>query len=217
MTTPANDAGHPTAGVNDRSLGSSEDERTFVGDGSFHEDPITPVQRTQTHPDAATAPPRPSTSHTREQVARLEDNLVLLQAERDVADAASRGESSNVTHSKSSASRRVHQAEPADDFDVATKTMNEKTAKYTPPENPTTKLARLIKRVHRSVFFVRYLAYITPPVVLILIPLLLGALVYRRATVGGVRLMWFSIWLEIVWLTLWAGRVCPPRRDLETR
>jgi hypothetical protein len=25
--------------------------------------------------------------------------------------------------------------------------------------------------------------------------------------VGGVELMWFMIWLEIVWLTLWAGRL----------
>ncbi|KAM3418217.1 hypothetical protein BST61_g4220 [Cercospora zeina] len=46
-----------------------------------------------------------------------------------------------------------------------------------------------------------------PITLILLIPLLLGALVFKRATVGGVYLMWFMIWLEIVWLTLWAGRM----------
>lgn len=42
---------------------------------------------------------------------------------------------------------------------------------------------------------------------ILLIPLLLGALLFTNATVGGVELVWFMIWLEIVWLTLWAGRL----------
>ena len=28
-----------------------------------------------------------------------------------------------------------------------------------------------------------------------------------RSSVGGVQMVWFCIWLEIVWLTLWAGRI----------
>jgi hypothetical protein len=54
---------------------------------------------------------------------------------------------------------------------------------------------------------VRYFVYITPLVLVILLPLLLGALLFKNATVGDVYLMWFCIWLEIAWLTLWAGRV----------
>ena len=52
--------------------------------------------------------------------------------------------------------------------------------------------------------------YIIPVAGLLLIPLLFGALLYGQdqKTVGGVELLWFSVWLEIVWLTLWAGRVC---------
>ena len=49
--------------------------------------------------------------------------------------------------------------------------------------------------------------YIVPLVVIILIPLLIGGLLFKRATVGGVRLLWFCVWLEIVWLTLWGGRI----------
>lgn len=30
---------------------------------------------------------------------------------------------------------------------------------------------------------------------------------FREATVGDVFLMWFMVWLEVVWLSLWAGRV----------
>ena len=54
-----------------------------------------------------------------------------------------------------------------------------------------------------------------PLVIVLLIPLLVGALAYPNASVGGVRLVWFSVWLEIVWLTLWAGRVSTP--DIVTR
>ena len=75
-----------------------------------------------------------------------------------------------------------------------------------PLDNPSTNLARLFKKVHDS-SFVRYCFYVTPLVIVILIPLLLGSLLFKQATVGGVKLYWFSIWLEIVWLTLRAGRV----------
>ena len=45
--------------------------------------------------------------------------------------------------------------------------------------------------------------------VLLLIPLLVGVLLpqAQKACVGGVELVWFSVWLQIVWLTLWGGRV----------
>lgn len=51
-----------------------------------------------------------------------------------------------------------------------------------------------------------YFTYIVPVALILLIPLLLGALKYKNATVGGVKLMWFMIWLEVVWCTLWLGR-----------
>ena len=46
-----------------------------------------------------------------------------------------------------------------------------------------------------------------PVALILLIPLLLGALLFKDATVGGVDLMWFMVWLEVVWLSLWGGRV----------
>ena len=86
---------------------------------------------------------------------------------------------------------------------------------YKPPENPTTKFSKFFKKLHGSSWIVRYITYISPVVLLILIPLLIGIFAFPDANVGGVELLWFSIWLMIVWLTLWAGRVCTSVRSLK--
>jgi small-conductance mechanosensitive channel len=104
-------------------------------------------------------------------------------------------------------SRSRTNVEPIDDFDVSTTPIHEKAKIYQPPEHPATKVASFFKKVHNSSWLIRYFIYITPLTLILLIPLLLGAITYRDSTVGGVRLLWFSIWLEIVWLTLWAGRI----------
>lgn len=145
--------------------------------------------------------PQPSPSQSREKANRMDDDLALLEAEQAVKDTEEEkrdAASMNRTRSKRS--------EPVDEFDVATKPLHEQVT-YTPPENPTTSLAKFAIHIHNSSFLVRYFTYIVPVVLVLLIPLLLGALVFKKASVGGVSLLWFSVWLEIVWLTLWAGRV----------
>ncbi|EAU32114.1 conserved hypothetical protein [Aspergillus terreus NIH2624] len=102
---------------------------------------------------------------------------------------------------------RSRRSQNVDEFDEATNPLHEKAAAYNPPENPTTSIAKFIKKLHESSFVLRYFTYIAPVVVILLIPLLVGALAYPNANVGGVKLLWFSVWLEIVWLTLWAGRI----------
>ncbi|KAJ5273646.1 hypothetical protein N7478_008771 [Penicillium angulare] len=146
----------------------------------------------------------PTPSARREQATRLEDDLLLLQAER-VASRSTQGpddgEGGSISRTKS---RRT---EVVDEFDEATNPLHEKAAVYTPPESPQTQLSAFVKKLHQSSFIVRYVTYIAPVVLILLIPLLLGALKFTDAGVGGVQLMWFAIWLEIVWLTLWAGRI----------
>lgn len=143
-------------------------------------------------------------SARREQATRLEDDLMLLQAER-VASRSTQG-AENGEHASLGRSRS-RRTDTVDEFDEATNPLHEKTAVYKPPEKPNTKLSAFVKKIHQSSFIVRYFTYIVPVVLLLLIPLLVGALRYKTANVGGVELMWFAIWLEIVWLTLWAGRV----------
>jgi small-conductance mechanosensitive channel len=124
---------------------------------------------------------------------------VERQVSRNVEDASTR---TGLHRSKS----RRHE-EPIDDFDEATNPVHEKTQVYKPVENPSTGFAKFMKNVHASNWLVRYVTYIAPLTLILLIPLLVGALEYKDLTVGDVYLMWFMIWLEIVWLTLWAGRI----------
>jgi hypothetical protein len=147
-----------------------------------------------------------SPSQTREQASRLNDDLTVLQIEQGLSaqDTIDRHTSLNKGSMTRQRSRRE---DLVDDFDVATNPLHEQAAKYKPPENPTTNFSKFFKKVHNSSWIVRYFTYITPLVLLILIPLLVGALAFPNANVGGVKLVWFSIWLEIVWLTLWLGRL----------
>jgi hypothetical protein len=147
-----------------------------------------------------------SPSQAREEAHRLDDDLQMLQVEQQVSNANAEKDN-ELRPSKSMHRSRSRRDETVDDFDVATNPLHEKAAIYKPPEQPNTNLGKVFKKIHGSSFIIRYITYITPVVLILLIPLLLGALLFKEASVGGVRLVWFSIWLEIVWLTLWAGRV----------
>ena len=150
-----------------------------------------------------------SPSQTREQASRLEDDLEMLKVERQVSR---QNEDVELSQTKSkeddmyrAKSRR--REEHVDEFDVATNPVHEKTQVYKPVEQPHTGFGKIMKRIHGSHWIVRWFTYITPLTLVLLIPLLLGFLVFPKAVVGGVFLSWFMIWLEIVWLTLWAGRI----------
>lgn len=187
---------------------NSSDDDTFVNDPNSNDKNRLKVDTALPEDDDKTHSMRTPSAH-REQATRLEDDLMLLQAER-VASRSTQGEHKDGEQPLGrSRSRRT---DPVDEFDDATNPLHEKAAVYNPPEKPATQLAAFVKKIHHSSFIVRYFTYIVPVVLLLLIPLLIGALKFRSATVGGVELMWFAIWLEIVWLTLWAGRVSVLRR-----
>jgi small-conductance mechanosensitive channel len=147
----------------------------------------------------------PSRSRNREEASRMQDELRLQEAER-LATVASNTEGRASTSLQRSRSRV---AEPIDDFDVATNPLHETTNVYKPPEHPTTKVAKFFKYIHESSWLIRYFTYIVPVTALLLIPILIGTLTDpgRNANVGSVKLLWFGIWLQIVWLTLWGGRI----------
>ena len=153
-----------------------------------------------------------SASARREHAMRLEDDLAVLEAERVVSRSTQdhQEEKANPAENESISRSRSRRSQTVDEFDEATNPLHEKAAVYNPPDNPNTNFAKLIKKLHGSSFVIRYLTYIVPLVLVLLIPLLVGALAYPNASVGGVELLWFSVWLEIVWLTLWAGRVRSP-------
>ncbi|PMD41844.1 mechanosensitive ion channel-like protein [Hyaloscypha variabilis F] len=193
---------------------SSDEDGTLQGEGL---DDITEHNTLRVYPSYAQGqdniekdsrtPMSPAAQ--REQSRRLDDDLEMLRAERVVSSAERSNQESTMGRSRSmmARSRSRTNVEPEDDFDVGTTPIHEKTKIYQPPANPTTRLARFFKKVHQSSFLVRWFVYITPLTLLLLIPLLFGIWLFPQTTVGGVQLLWFGIWLEIVWLTLWAGRL----------
>ena len=150
-----------------------------------------------------------SRSRTREESHRLGDDLEMLKIERQVSKAnetvaSEGGETIDTDNIHRSRSRRD---DTVDEFDIATNPVHEKTQRYSPPAHPVSSFGRFVKKLHQSSFLIRWMVYITPVVLILRIPLLLGAFLFKGASVGNVQLMWFMIWLEICWLTLWAGRL----------
>ncbi|CCU81290.1 mechanosensitive ion channel [Blumeria hordei DH14] len=141
----------------------------------------------------------------REHSQRLDDDLEMLRVERVV----SRSETNeDVTgRPKMNDYRSRIDGEPVDNFDTDTSPMHEKTKFYRMPADPTTSLAKLFKKIHQSSVLVRWIVYIMPVTLLLSIPLILGLLVLKEATVGDVEFFWFGVWLEVVWLNLWLSRL----------
>ena len=204
MTTPVHELPQPRYPPHPNDTARSSEEGTFIGEGSVDHDTHRLIVNTSR--DSAKVPEDlRSPSQNREEAHRLQDDLALLQVERLVSNQGTQGDSEKLGDRMTRS--RSRRSEPVDEFDTATNPLHEKANLYKPPEHPTTSVAKFFKAVHNSSFIIRYFTYITPVVAILLIPLLLGALVFKKASVGGVKLLWFSVWLEIVWLTLWAGRV----------
>ncbi|KAF3481859.1 mechanosensitive ion channel family protein [Arthroderma uncinatum] len=204
MSTPIYDGTEPKykPGQNTDEQGETAQQYSFRAmEENTHEDKNNRLKvDVDLEPDER---PQPSPSQDREKASRLEDDLAMLQAERMASNTDLPGRDKSLSIKPS----RSHRTDPVDEFDTATNPIHEHASLYKPPENPTNSVARFFKKVHESSFLVRYFTYIIPLVLVILIPLLLGAFVFKDATVGGVSMLWFCVWLEIVWLTLWAGRI----------
>lgn len=149
-------------------------------------------------------------SIAREMEHRHGDDLELMKAERVASQEATHvGDDLYRSHSlKQTNSHSRNSCMPPDELDCVSTTRKERVSgPWKPKKEPATKAAIFLKKLHGSSVLVRYFTYIVPVVLVLLVPLLLGAFVYKDRTVGGVYLMWFMVWLEVVWLCLWAGRV----------
>ena len=210
MTSPERDLPHIE--FDPASKRPSDDDSTAVEnerrDDSFDSKLLRDRLKVETLRRATTTrfeDPR-SPSQSREEAHRLDDELAVQRAERLTSQESRQTEARRSTDLHRSRSRA---AEPLDEFDTATNPIHERTAIYKPPENPSTKVSKFFKYIHRKSFVVRYFTYIVPVFILLLIPILVGAFLpaAEHASVGGVKLIWFGVWLEVIWLTLWAGRI----------
>lgn len=53
----------------------------------------------------------------------------------------------------------------------------------------------------------RYMVYVVPVAGIIAIPIALGATTAKETRVGGMRLLWFFLWVELVWLSIWIAKL----------
>ncbi|KAI0136620.1 Mechanosensitive ion channel-domain-containing protein [Xylariales sp. AK1849] len=148
------------------------------------------------------------TDESRQEAHRLGDDLELLRAERAVSNQEElEARSNRMSRSRS----RVHST-PEDAFNAPTPgpTFEKGTPGIT--SEPYTKVAKAYLGVKKLPRAIRYFAYMTPVACILLIPVLLGRFTSpgEQAAIGGdggVNLLWFGIWLEILWLSLWAARM----------
>lgn len=54
----------------------------------------------------------------------------------------------------------------------------------------------------------RYFIYVLPLAAMIAIPIIIGATAAPHAAIGGVRIVWFFTWIEVVWISLWVAKIC---------
>lgn len=68
-------------------------------------------------------------------------------------------------------------------------------------------VGRFYKKVYNFSVITRYFIYVAPVALAIAIPMIIGATVAQDATIGGVRLVWFFAWIEVVWVSLWVSKI----------
>lgn len=68
-------------------------------------------------------------------------------------------------------------------------------------------MGRLYDKILNFSIVTRYFVYVLPLALLIAIPIVIGATGAKNARIGGVRIVWFFTWVEIVWLSIWVSKL----------
>ncbi|PVH83590.1 hypothetical protein DL98DRAFT_615987 [Cadophora sp. DSE1049] len=68
---------------------------------------------------------------------------------------------------------------------------------------PPTGSQKLYRRCLGFPFLTNILLYVLPVGAVIAIPIVCGATVAQTANLGGVRIVWLFIWIEVAWMSLW--------------
>lgn len=68
-------------------------------------------------------------------------------------------------------------------------------------------LGRFYDKVYHFSVITRYMLFVAPLAILIAVPIVIGATVAQPATIGGVRIVWFFTWIEVIWVSLWVSKL----------
>ncbi|KAL8725271.1 MAG: hypothetical protein Q9166_007473 [cf. Caloplaca sp. 2 TL-2023] len=74
-------------------------------------------------------------------------------------------------------------------------------------EDTLTQMGKIYHKVLEFSIVTRYFLYVLPLALIIAVPLVIGATASQNATLGGVRIVWFFSWVEIIWLSLWVSKL----------
>ena len=164
-------------------------------------DTFPTVEPSDTHDNGLRSP----STNARADASRLEDDIELLRAERLISN---QEQELGRSRSRGKPALDRHTTDLEDTFNP-TATEEPKVVKHRDEDAPLYKLFKFLKKFPR---FIRYFVYLIPGAALLLIPILLGVLALKPEDNpvggwGGTPLMWFGIWLEIVWGSLWVSRM----------
>ena len=67
-------------------------------------------------------------------------------------------------------------------------------------------VGKFYKKVYNFSVVTRYFVYVAPLALAIAVPIIIGATVAPRARIGGVKIVWFFSWIEVVWVSLWVSK-----------
>ncbi|KAH6721583.1 Mechanosensitive ion channel-domain-containing protein [Leptodontidium sp. 2 PMI_412] len=70
---------------------------------------------------------------------------------------------------------------------------------------PPSEIQKLYRRILGFPYLTKILLYVLPVGALLAIPIICGATVAKTSSVGGVRILWLFIWIEVVWISLWVS------------
>jgi small-conductance mechanosensitive channel len=88
------------------------------------------------------------------------------------------------------------------------KKMDERGSETTDHDEGTlTAMGKIYDAIFRFSVVTRYFLYVLPLALAIAVPIVVGATFAQKATIGGVRIVWFFTWVEIVWLSLWVSKL----------
>lgn len=68
-------------------------------------------------------------------------------------------------------------------------------------------MGKVYLAVYNFSIITRYFIYVLPLALMIAVPVVVGATVAPNARLGGVKIVWFFAWVEVVWLSLWVSKL----------
>lgn len=82
-----------------------------------------------------------------------------------------------------------------------------RTGAYEEEEDTLTKVGNFLWKIHSANVLTRYALYILPVAALLAVPLILTDTVWKDSKAGNVRLLGIFVWIEVIWIGLWACKL----------